>query len=52
MLGVSVAQVAGVAVSESLPYSGEDRVRGIMAPGALNAVRASLPEGIARWIAG
>jgi len=53
MLGASTGQVASVAIAEVLVLTAAATACGVVAAsGMLNAVRASLPEGIARWIAG
>ena len=53
MLGASRRQIAGVAIAEVLVLCAIATGCGLFAAGGmLNAIRASLPEGIARWIAG
>ena len=53
MLGASASRVAGLAVVEVLLLLAAAIVCGVFfAGGLLNGIRASLPEGIARWIAG
>jgi putative ABC transport system permease protein len=53
MLGADARRVAGVAVAEVVVMLGLATALGaILSTGVLDAIRASLPEGIARWIAG
>ena len=53
MLGASASRVAGVAVAEVLLLLAAATACGAVLSGpVLNGIRASLPEGIARWIAG
>ncbi len=53
MLGANAGQVAGLAVGEVLVLTMGATACGLFgAAGVLNAVRASLPDGIARWFAG
>ena len=53
MLGASVGRVVGVAVAEVLVLTTTAAVlSALFAAGLLRAIQVSLPEGIARWIAG
>lgn len=53
MLGASARRVAGLAVTEVLLLLVAATACGALLSGpVLNSIRASLPEGIARWIAG
>jgi predicted permease len=53
MLGGSASQIAAVTIAEVVVLVGASTVAAaIAAGGVLNAIRASLPEGIVRWIAG
>src|SRR5206468_8718524 len=53
MLGASNSRVAGVAVTEGLMLvTAAIASSTLLARAVLDAIRASLPEGIARWIAG
>jgi putative ABC transport system permease protein len=53
VLGGSTSQIAAVAIAEVVVLVGAATlVAAIAAGGILNVIRASLPEGIARWIAG
>ena len=53
MLGASAGQVASVATGEVIALTTAATICGLFAAfGMLNAIRSSLPEGIARWIAG
>ena len=53
MLGASGGRVAGLAVAEVLLLLAAATACGALLAGpVLNGIRASLPEGIARWIAG
>ena len=53
MLGASAGRLAGLAVVEVLlPVAAGIACGALFAGGLLNGIRASLPEGIARWIAG
>jgi putative ABC transport system permease protein len=53
MLGARAGQVAGVAIAEVLVLAAAATGLALFAAvGVLNAIRSSLPAGIARWIAG